>query len=226
MARHVKLTKAQEEKLAVYRASAFRRATSTVTNRPAAEAAAVELMKDYLWWESPKIQWASTPADAKELVCSRRPDGTQVMAWEDIFWDHANLVDRINEDAVASLRTIRGGYGSTQEDWIARLKMQRNVLLGYPDWNRENELYLLLRYSTVNVVDDIGILATYLSAERAGIVRYKERTSRNLRLHEELLEACFAIYLKPKPYAGENIVLLEKPKQVWIDSGKILDIKW
>ena len=66
-----------------------------------------------------------------------------------------------------------------------------------------------------------SFIAYYRFPEIAGIVKYEESVSMHLRCYEELNESCFAMYSLPG-----HIILLEKPKLVKVDDGKLIEIEW
>lgn len=193
-----KLTASQEALLKEYRGKVFGYATSTVTDKPKAEAAALRLTKGVL--VEPEIHWICRPSETEELFCSLSKSTVNSL-WI-LLWD--SLLDSLSDSL-------------SDSPWNSLWNLLRNSL--------RNSLWNLLRDSLSdslwNSLWDSGFVAYYRFPEIAGIVKYEESVSMRLRCYEELNESCFAMHLLPG-----HIILLEKPKRVKVDDGKLIEIEW
>ena len=199
-----KLTESQEVRLKEYRDKVFGYATSTVTDKLKAEAASLRLTDGVL--VEPEIHWAYNPEEAGELFCSLR--GSQQGSPRD------SLCDSLS-DLIRSLQGSPSGSpsgslsGSLWSEWDSLFDSLHSSLLG----SRWDSLWDSLRGSS--------FIAYYRFSEIAGIVKYEETVSMYLRCYEELNESCFAMYSLPY-----HIILLEKPKRVKVEDGKLIEIEW
>lgn len=191
-----KLTASQEALLKEYRDKVFGYATSTVTDKPKAEAAVLRLTEGVLAGQ--EIHWACSPEEAEELFCSLRGS----------LRDY--LCDSQRDSLSDSIRSLRDSlsdslHGSPWEQWAS-----------LPD-----SLWRSLRGSRWDSMRGSSFVAYYRFSEIAGMVKYEEAVSMHLRCYEELNESCFAMYSLPG-----HIILLEKPKRVKVDGGKLIEIEW
>ena len=145
---------------------------------------------------NPAVHWAVTPEDACELYDSLRD----------------SLIGSLSELLGNSLRDLLSGSLSGS---------LRNSLSDSLSELLRNSLRDLLSGSLSGSPWDSGFISYYRFPEIAGLVQYDEKVSVMLRCYEELLESCFAMYALPG-----HIILLEKPKLVKVDDGKLVGIEW
>jgi hypothetical protein len=232
-----KLTATQEALLKGYRDKVFGYATSTVTDKPKAEAAVLRLTEGVL--VGPEIHWACSPEEAEELFCSLQGsprdslcdslrDSLSDSLWNSLWdslrnslrnslWD--SLWDSLSDSLRNSLRdslsdSLRNSLRNSLRDSLS--DSLRNSL-----WDSlRDSLSDSLWNSLWNSLRDSGFVAFYRFSE-IGMVKYEEAVSMHLRCYEELNESCFATYALPG-----HIILLEKPKRVNVEDGKLIEIEW
>jgi len=112
-------------------------------------------------------------------------------------------------------------WAVTPEDACELYDSLRDSLIGSLSELLGNSLRDLLSGSLSGSPWDSGFISYYRFPEIAGLVQYDEKVSVMLRCYEELLESCFAMYALPG-----HIILLEKPKLVKVDDGKLVGIEW
>jgi hypothetical protein len=232
-----KLTPEQELLLAKYREDVFTAATSTVTDRPKAEAAACRLaelgglkVQEVVWVLSPEqgkreyqqswklLQdslWAPLKDSLQDsLLGSLRnslEDSLRVSLL-DSLWDSLRISpwDSLQDSLWKSLEgSLRVSLENSLQDSL-RASLRASL---------RNSLLDFLRDSLWNSSRDAGWLTFYRFCGE--LAEYREEDQETLQLYQQLLDSCFACWILPG-----KIILCERPQAVEIYDEKLIGVSW
>jgi hypothetical protein len=223
-----KLTKEQEYKVKEYRDRYFALATNCEpANRERAEKAALR-MSEIVDIKINTIHWVNNPMDAKPLSDSFW-DSLRDSLWASLsesFWKSLRSSLRIsfNESLIKSLRDLF--WNSLWNSLIESLRISfseslRNLLMKSLRASLSESFRISLSESLRDSLWDSGWLASYSFCAEELKIKIDESTREKLRLHNEIAESCFALWIAPGA-----IILCERPKSVEIIDGKLIGIEW
>jgi hypothetical protein len=205
------LTPEEQTALEAFRADAFARATSTVTDRPRAEAAICRLY-ELAGHQKPECIWVASPEAGDEEYEGRV--GAVVESPWGAFKDslagslNASPWDSLRDSLKASLRLSLSG--SFEDSLSGSLAGALN-----------DSLVDSLRASFVDSFWDSSWIAFLRFSEKHLGAVYSPEVSEHLRITGDLLDSCFAAWAGPG-----WVVLCDRPTAVESKDGKLVEMKF
>jgi hypothetical protein len=205
------LTPEEQTALEAFRADAFARATSTVTDRPRAEAAICRLY-ELAGHQKPECIWVASP-EAGVAECKRRVDAVfeplrdalSASLWSSLSGALWNVLSGALRDALwSSVRDSR--WDSLRDALSASLRSSLRVAL----WSSlRGSLRASLR-------DSLWVSCQRFPEQHLG-VKYQPEVSELLRLSGDLVDACGECWWGPG-----WVVLCDRPTAIEIKDGKLV----